>query len=190
MFQRVIHSGNLEEVLEQIRISSETFFDFSGTDFSVLGEMQLTAIFAALCSLPHTFTLRLNNCRIDEKAIGHRSQLKELTSGLSQTKNMERFEFVRSISLECEKAEELLLAIAKSLLENHKIKGITLDGYKVTPRTVCKTLETHPTAHYIFVDGLLKLDRQGSNVPLFKPAANEVMSNYSKSATLKVRRKK
>lgn len=190
MFQRVINSGNFDEVLEQIRISSETFFDFSRTDFSVLGEKQLSAIFVALYSLPHAFTLRLNDCRIDETSLGHRSQLKELTSGLSKAKNMERFEFIRSVSLECACAEELLLAIAEGLLENRKIKGIILDGFKVTPRAVCKKLEAHPTALYIFVDGLLRLDRQGSNVPLFKSAANDGMSNYSGFIPGKERRKK
>lgn len=172
MVKRVINAHNFDQVLAEIKMSSDPLFDFSGTNFAELGTTKFSAIFVALSSLPHTFALKLNYCAINEEDLGDQSQLKELTLGLSATKNMKRFEFVRSLSVDCSK--EVLEKIAESLLRNHEITSITIDGYRVTPPRVCEVLKSHPTVVEVVVDGLPKVLGKSS---LFAEAANEPISD-------------
>jgi len=171
MFRRVINSNNFDQTLAEIKVSSDTLFDFSGTNFRELGPQKLSNIFIALYSLPQAFSLKLNNCKIDEENWEGRCQLGELTLGLSAAQNMRAFEFVRSLSLNCPDA--ILLKIAESLLRNHQIESIKIDGFKVTPPAVCEILKNHPTALLVFVDGLPKLNKHG----FFKSASNESVAN-------------
>ncbi len=156
----------------ELRASTEKLFDFSGTNFALLHAHCFTDIFSALSFLPHMFSLRLNNCRIDENSAAH---IDTLALGIMTATNMESFEFMRSISGRCsaEFSEAVLLRIAESLIRNHNVKTIKIDGYRVTPPTVCEILKNHPTAIYVFVDGLPKSSQYG----FFKPASNEVVSS-------------
>lgn len=172
MVKRVINPTNFDQVLAEIKMSTDGVFDFSGTNFAELGTTKFSAIFVALGSLPHTFALKLNYCAINEADLGDQSQIKELTLGLSAIKNMKRFEFVRSLSVNC--SQEVLEKIAESLLRNHEIKSITIDGYRVTPPRVCEVLKSHPTVLEVIVDGLPKVL---SKKPLFARAANEPISD-------------
>src|SRR5690606_2483506 len=149
-FRRIIDPNNFHQVLTEIKISRDTLFDFSGTNFSELGSQKISEIFSALHSLRQTFSLRLNNCKLDEENLGHQGQLAALTLGLSAAKNMEGFEFVRSLSLDC--AEDVLRRIAESLVRNHQIRSIKIDGFRVTPPDVCEVLKSHPTALVVVVD--------------------------------------
>ncbi len=178
MFRRIINTGNFNHILGEMKGSQETLFDFSGTNFKEMGSNKFTALFNTLSLLPHKFSLKLNHCIIDEDRLENQSQLSELTLGLSATKNMEMFEFVRSLSLNC--PEEVLLRIAESLLRNHEIRKIKIDGFRVTPPAVCDTLKSHPTAIIIIVDGLLKLNRKIIEVRLFQDAINDAEMNPKK----------
>jgi len=179
MCQRVIQTDNVDQILDEIKHSTDTLFDFSKTDFRALGVIHfsvLSAIFDALNSLPHPFFLKLNHCTIEEDHLQHPQQIKALTLGLSTTKNMHGFEFIRSLSPHC--PVEIFLKIAESLSRNYEIKSIMIDGFRVTPSEVCEVLTGHPTVHLVFIDGLLKLNRQSdSNVLFLKSAHNEPFFN-------------
>lgn len=154
--QRVIGSDNFSQILEEIQTSTDKLFDFSNTNFRQISTRQLTALFAALSALPQQFTLKLNNCKFAEENEQH---ITALTLGLSTTQNMRALEFKRSTSADCR--EEILLALARSLVRNHQLNTITLDGFKVTPPTVAAILKSHPTATTIFIDGLARNMRPG-----------------------------
>lgn len=178
MFRRIIKAHNFNDILGEMEGSRETLFDFSGTNFKELGSSKLSAIFNMLSLLPHTFSLKLNYCILDEDCLENHGQLGELTLGLSATKNMETFEFVRSLSLNCR--EEVLIKIAESLLRNHEIKKIKIDGFRVTPPVVCDALKNHPTAVIVVVDGLLKLNREIKiDERFFKKASNDIQINLN-----------
>src|SRR5579872_4075826 len=136
MVKCVIDADNLENILWEIKGSHDAVFDFSGTNFIKLSEKKpsvISDIFRALALVERTFSLKLNLCKMDDK---NEHQLKELTNGLKETKKMIGFEFVRSLHPSC--PIRVLEDIAKSLIENHSIKSITIDGFRVTPPHVCE----------------------------------------------------
>ena len=168
--QCVILPDSFDRVLADIRHAEDKLFDFSNTDFAALRSAQITQLFIALSSLPQKFNLRLNNCRINEVDSNH---LMALTLGLATTKNIDAFEFKKSVSLDCPK--EVLMQIAISLTRNESITSLTIDGFRVTPPAVRDILRNHPTARAILVDGLLRSTEAivVSAVGFFKPAANQ-----------------
>lgn len=169
MVKCVIDTNNFDQVLSEIKLSNDAVFDFSGTNFAVLGTTKFSAIFVALGALPQSFALKLNYCALNEHDLGDQGQLRELTLGLSSIKNLQRFEFVRSLSRDCNLM--ILEKIAESLLRNHEIKSITIDGFRVTPPHVCEALKNHPTVFEVIIDGLPKV--LGGKKIVLAGAANE-----------------
>lgn len=186
MFKRIIDASNFDDILTEIKLSDDTVFDFSGTKFSKLESVHLSDLFVTLGSLPQTFLLKLNFCEIDEQDLGHKSQLSELTLGLSVTKNMIQFEFIRSLSPDC--PQMVLEKIAKSLLKNHALKSITIDGFRVTPPAVYEILKNHPTVVEMIIDGLPKVLREqkipsgSSNEPVFNDIQSSVLLNLKRNS--------
>ncbi len=171
MFRCILTPENFQQVLMEISTSTEKVFDFSRTDFTLLNTQSLSKLFSALDYLPHPFTLMLNNCKMNEENLTH---MDALTLGIMTTPKLEGFEFVRSISSKCsvERSEEMLTRLAQSLIRNPNIKSIIIDGFRVTPPSVCEILKNYSAAESIFIDWLPKSSRLG----LFKPASNEPIS--------------
>jgi hypothetical protein len=192
MVKCVIDSDNVEFILLEIKNSHDPVFDFSGTDFIKLSEKNPSVIFdvfQALAVVERPFSLKLNLCKLDDK---NEAQLKELMDGLRHTKKMIGFEFIRSLDPEC--PIRVLEDIANSLIENHSIKRITIDGFQVTPPHVCEVLKSHPTVLVVIINGLpQKLNRQPTNDDFFKTASTsrEMIQNidFTPTSMLKNRSK-
>lgn len=184
MVKCVIDSNNLADLLSEIKTSNDNVFDFSGSRFASLELAAFSSIFVALNTLSQPFTLKLNGCEFDEQDVSHKSQLEELTLWLSVTKNMIKFEFIRSLSVDCH--HQVLEKIAKSLLKNHEVKSITIDGFRVTPPRVCDILKNHPTVVEVIIDGLPKMLREKkilsgpSNEPVFEDIQSRVLLNLKR----------
>ncbi len=150
----VISPENFSVILEEIRDSKNKLFDFSGTNFELLGHDKITQLFMALNNLPQACTLKLNDCTIGFKDVDPKL-IVNLTLGFATTPQLETIELRRVMT-----SEEILLAIAVSLTRNHAIKNIHVDGHKATPDSAAKTIPKkvcdalrHPTA-IVLIDGL------------------------------------
>lgn len=157
--QYVITPKNFDKVLKCIKRNfNEKMFDFSGTDFAVLGSKKIMQIFSALSNRSQTFSLKLNDCVfIVANTLEDTPHMSAVTLGLSTTKLIDVLELKR-----CVITLDGLKGIAGSLVRNHSINNIHVDGFrnrpdsgiKVIPSQVRDLLRNHITAMHVFIDGL------------------------------------
>ena len=166
--QKTITRSNFQEVLEEIKCLQETKFDFSRTDFQSLDRDHIKEIFITFGQLPYSVTLILNHCIFHESS----QHWEEFILRIQSIQTIRSFEFNSVLS------NNALIELANSLKENHSIEIIMIDGPRVAPEEVRKSLTDHPAI--CILNGIPLTEKAFFD----RPSAQQQDPNWQEKSTL------